>query len=135
MDRLTVLRRHLEGGGDGPSGSVPSVAPNPISARPLAPGGAGGRGLPPVDAAAVEAVLDGPRAGMKAAVYEVFRAHPELLVPCTEDLTKGEEDEGGGREGCGRGATDEVAREWGTPSGPAIGGPLPTLPLPTRLAW
>lgn len=92
MDRLAVLRRHLEAAAA--AGATPSdqatVTPSPTAASGFYRPTRGGA-LPAVDAAAVEAVLDGPRGGgMKAAVYEVFRAHPELLVPCTEGLTKGE---------------------------------------------
>jgi len=88
MDRLAVLRRHLATAAEPPPGST-AIAPSPTAASGFYRPSRGGA-LPAVDAAAVEAVLDGPRGGgMKAAVYEVFRAHPELLVPCTEELTKG----------------------------------------------
>ena len=89
MDRLAVLRHHLAAAGPPPDPAL-TPAPTATASAFYRPARGGGGALPPVDGAAVEAVLDGPRgAGMKAAVYEVFRAHPELLVPCTEGLTKG----------------------------------------------
>ncbi len=98
MDRLAVLRRHLAAAAN-TTPPPPFLSPAPTAAAGFYRPSRGGA-LPPVDAAAVEAVLDGPRgAGMKAAVYEVFRAHPELLVPCTEGLTKGMRGVGRGR-GC-----------------------------------
>ena len=88
MDRLAVLRRHLAAAGSPPD-TTTTVTASPTAAAGFYRPARGGA-LPAVNAAAVEAILDGPRGGaMKAAVYEVFRAHPELLVPCTEGLTKG----------------------------------------------
>jgi hypothetical protein len=85
VDRRTnILARHV-------SGSPCSTTANGMANSRLSPSSTSAtahRQLPRFDATIMEHYLcDLP--SLRDEVYELFKNHPELLVPCEEGLTKG----------------------------------------------
>jgi hypothetical protein len=78
LDASQTLTARQQQGSDAAS---PFIANNPTSATSV-------RGLPRFDITIMENLLDDQRS-VKDEVYELFRQHPELLVPEVEALTKG----------------------------------------------